>query len=323
MAVYTHITLSELASALAAFPLGNTEALQEVGDGIENTTYFFRATSVDGAVSEYVLTIIENLPLVQVRYSAELCIHLENANLPVPAPVRNYNGDYLFSLAGKDALIFPRAKGRHPRHITAEHCRVIGDYLAHAHRQGMTFPGKLANSRGLGWLQRAADALALRATRTDSTLLQEQLVRYKHLVSAAPSLSQGAIHGDLFRDNTLFCGHRLSGVIDFYNACNDWLLMDVAIALNDWCVVPGSAGCDDGLSGEFLAAYHRVRPFTAEERQCWQEVLCIAATRFWVSRLLGHLAPELLGGEVKTKDPQPFKALLLHHRHGVPPLPGE
>ena len=171
------------------------------------------------------------------------------------------------------------------------------------------------------WLKAGQQALDRFVDDEDRALLRRQVESYEKLRVNGREIPTGPIHGDLFKDNALFDEGKLSGVIDFYNACTDWLLLDVAIAINDWCLIPGRAQLDVELSQTLLFAYQRIRPFTAAERQVWQAVLCIAATRFWVSRLMGHHVPELLGGAVKTKDPNAFKNLLLSHLADVPPLP--
>src|SRR5690606_20875928 len=132
---------------------------------------------------------------------------------------------YHCTLAGKRALILPRAKGGHPDPVTADHCAAIGGFMAQAHVAGQAFPHHLANSRGQGWLAAAADALAAHLPAADQDLLEDQLRTYRALLDGPP-LPVGAIHGDLFTDNCLFVGSTLRAVIDFYNACTDWLLLD-------------------------------------------------------------------------------------------------
>lgn len=320
MAVYTRITNAELHLSTARFNLSQPSQLTEASDGIENSTYFFSARSPQGITGDYVLTILENTPPEQMHFSAALCLHLAKSGLAVPAPLRDGDNHYSFALAGKNALIFPRAKGRHPSVISAEHCTIIGDYLAKAHSCGEAFSPRLANTRGLPWLMAGQQALDRFLGDGDQALLRCQIESYEKLMAGGLKIPTGPIHGDLFKDNALFDEGELSGVIDFYNACTDWLLLDVAIAINDWCLLPGRAQLDIELSQTLLSAYQRIRPFTAAERQVWQAVLCIAATRFWVSRLMGHHVPELLGGAVKTKDPDAFKHLLLSHLSDVPSL---
>src|SRR5690606_15637300 len=147
----------------------------------------------------------------------------------------------------------------------------------------------------------------------DIALCDEQIRRYRRLLDT--DLPRGAIHADLFRDNALFENGTLAAVIDFLFACTDWWLLDLAIALNDWCSTREAPGFDAQLSTAMLNAYGRVRPFTLAEHDAWQDMLCIAAARFWVSRLLATL-----NADRARKDPAEYRALLLHRRTIAPPL---
>lgn len=322
MAVYTHISSGELQLALDAFELKLEGAPEEVGEGIENTTYFFRAALPGGKTRYYVLTILENTPRPQVDFSTALTRHLARSGLPVPAPLDDIEGNSLLHIAGKSGLIFPRVQGHHPQAPGESSCTIIGDFLGRAHLLGQSLHSDLENHRGLPWLANASQSLEPFLDPEDRALLSEQVARYRSMSDANPDLPAGPIHGDLFTDNTLFLEGCLVGVIDYYNACRDWLLLDVAIALNDWCKCDKSGQVDSGRANALLDAYHRIRPFTGAEREYWQDILCIAATRFWASRLMGIHTPQLLGGDLKTKNPDEFRRQLLHHRTGYPPLPG-
>jgi len=317
MAVYTRISDTELDDVLADFGLRLCGKPKGVSDGIENTTYFFNAVSAQGVSGKYVLTILENIPQLQMHFSAGLCIHLANQDLPVPAPLLNACGDYSFTISGKCALIFPRAEGRHPERVTPGHCAIIGEFMGRAHKKAASFGQTLPNSRGLEWLTASKAALEPHMMTDQKSLLASQLENYQCLLTGDHPLPKGPIHGDLFTDNCLFKDTEITAVIDFYNACTDWLLLDVAIAVNDWCTESGTVILDPTCTAAFLNAYNSCRAFTDDERTHWQAMLCLAATRFWVSRMLGHIKE----GEVKTKNPEEYRQRLLNHLREVPSLP--
>lgn len=324
MAVYTTPDPDELAALCRRLGLGAPRALQPVAAGVENSTWLLSvaAASSSATPTEWVLTIVEQADVEALRFPATLCARLQDAGLPVPAPQPAPDGTRVHRLAGKPALLAPKAAGGHVLHPAAAHCRAIGDFLGRMHGQPRpaTVPPR-GNPFGRTWMERAADRLATCLDAADRALLAEQLARYRALDDAG-ELPRGIVHADLFRDNALFEGERLSAVIDFNSACIDWLLLDVAIALHDWAG-RADGGFDAGGAAALLTAYAKHRPIGAGERRAWPEVLGIAATRFWVSRALAQLdtASELTGRA--HKDPAEFRARLLACRKatGIPELP--
>jgi homoserine kinase type II len=159
---------------------------------------------------------------------------------------------------------------------------------------------------------------ALRLDDAGCALLRgalEEIARLRPRLDALPAAN---LHGDLFRDNVLFDGNRLSGVIDFHNACSGPMLYDLAIAANDWCVEPCGA-FDRARLDALLAGYAALRPFGAAEAELWPAMLRAACVRFWLSRLIA--AEAFAGQDVLIKDPAEFRQLLQARQGALPGLP--
>lgn len=330
MAVFTRVDPAELQSLLTSLGLGRLLSITEVEDGVENSTYFIEVapapTSTTEPPSRFVLTLLEAGNRQQAEFSTALAQRLQRAGLAVPHLLSDASGGAIHRLSGKPALISQRIDGAHPQQVTAAHCRAIGEFLGAMHSAGDGFPLHHNNLQGLPWASVTLDTLLRELPANaqlpagDQVLLQEQIARYRKLCEQDAELPVGPIHADLFRDNTLFIGEELKAVIDFNSACTDYLLLDVAIAVNDWaCNKRGEL--DPGLVKALLDAYQQQRPFTQTERQNWQDMLCFAAALFWMSRLVTqHLdAADLTRRE--DKDPNEYRQKLQHRLIGVVAIP--
>ena len=360
VAVFTRVDPAELQALLTALGLGRLLSTTEVADGVENSTYFIEVAAVknvaantaaadspvtdncavdssatDSPASEspvsFVLTLLEAGNKQQVEFSSALARHLHQAGLPVPKLHSDAAGAVVHRLSNKPALLSTRMGGAHPQQVSAQHCRAIGEFLGAMHAAGENFPLRHNNLQGLPWAQATLKTLlaslpaAEQLSVGEQALLQAQIDRYRNLCERDDGLPFGPIHADLFKDNTLFGGDgskgdELKAVIDFNSACSDYLLLDVAIAVNDWaCDKRGEL--DPVLVRALLDAYQEQRPFTLGERQNWQDMLCFAATLFYLSRLLTqHLGSADLT-QREDKDPSEYRQKLQHRLLGVVAIP--
>ncbi len=311
MSVYTRVEPSQLKEFLHGYPLGELIAYSGVNAGIENTNYF-----VTTAAGEFVLTLFESTPYQHLPYFLDLMAYLAEHGVPSAHPLADKQGRYLTALCGKPAALVRRLKGSDVREPGSAHCAALGRALGHMHRVGGSFGARRDNDRGPAWREATARKVLPRLNSGDAALLRDEL-RYQKQ-NPCPDLPQGVIHADLFRDNALFVDGELTGIIDFYYACNDALLYDVAITVNDWCS-DASGALDAQRLGGLLGAYAIERPFTAAERPAWPVMLRAAALRFWLSRLHDLHFPRR--GEIThIKDPEVFKRILLEHRRCAPAL---
>jgi homoserine kinase type II len=313
LSVYTPVSKAQLAAWLRNYSVGALERLEPIKPGIENTNYF-----VTTAQGRYVLTLFERLPAVELPFYLNLMAHLARHGIPCPAPIADLSDAYLGQLNGKPAALVTRLPGKSLERPGAAECRELGALLARMHLAGRSYPAYQENPRGPRWWRAAAHDVRPYLDTAQSRLLDAELeVQAQHRF---PDLPRGPVHADLFRDNALFDGPRLAGVIDFYFAGVDCWLFDVAVCANDWCLVDPAQdrALDASLVHAFLGAYHALRPFTALEREAWAVLLRAAALRFWLSRLYDLHLPRP-GELVHAHDPAHFRRVLELRLHAPPP----
>jgi homoserine kinase type II len=302
MSVFTPLERHELEAFLAPYDLGRLRDFQGITAGSENSNFF-----VSLERGEFVLTLIERGPSADLPFFIELLDVLHEAGLPVPYALRTTRGEALRSLAEKPALLQPRLAGKHVQTANPHHCQEVGALLARIHLATRAQPLPRKSDRGLDWMLAEGPSLALQLPAEQVPLLRDALAEIHALKPRILALPQANLHADLFRDNVLFDGNHLAGVIDFYNACSGPMLYDLAIALNDWCS-HDDGSLDYKRAQAFLGAYAALRPFTASEAELWPAMLRIACVRFWLSRLIA--AESFAGQEVLIHDPGEFQRRL-------------
>jgi homoserine kinase type II len=301
MSVFTTVSVDELNPWLNAYSLGTLLELQGIASGISNTNYF-----VTTSTGRYVLTLFEEHSADELPYFLNLMKHLAERGVPCPHPVMRLDGLVLDELNGKPAAIVTCLRGRDIAEPSTKQCAALGRVLANLHLAGASFEGSNQDSRDVVWREATANSVFDFLSAADQAMLTQTMQRQADLDIQA--LPQGVIHADLFRDNVLFDGDEICGVIDFYYACRGAYLYDVAIAVNDWCVSADGA-LDAPRLAALLEAYHAVRPFTQAEQAAWPSMLPIAALRFWLSRLKDKHFPQA-GELTHAKDPQHFQKIL-------------
>jgi homoserine kinase type II len=253
-----------------------------------------------------VLTLFERLPADELPFYLDLMAHLARHGIPCPAPIADLSDKYLRELNGKPAALVTRLPGRSLDSPGEAECGELGALLARLHLAGRSYAGYLENPRGPKWWRLAAAEVRPFLDERKWALLEDELAfQAQHRF---PDLPRGPVHADLFRDNALFEGGRISGVVDFYFAGVDCLLFDLAVCANDWCLDP-SFGLEATRTRTLLEAYEGVRPLTPLEREAWPIMLRAAALRFWLSRLYDFHLPRP-GMLVHAHDPEHFRCVL-------------
>lgn len=309
MAVYTDVTAEDLAEFLSSYAIGDVLSYKGIAEGVENSNYLLHTSA-----GYYFLTLYEKRVAVKdLPFFLGLMAHLAKHGISCPQPVVNKNGIALGTLAGRPAAIIDFLEGVWPRRPTATHCAAVGQVLAKMHLAGADFSMKRPNALSVSGWRPLFDQAAARADSVQHGLRDLLAVELDHLEKAWPkSLPQGVIHADAFPDNVLFLGDKLSGLIDFYFACNDALAYDVAICLNAWCFeIDHSFNVTKARA--FLNAYTRERKLSAAEQQALPLLARGAAIRFLLTRLVDWLnVPP--GALVRPKDPLEYVRKLRFHQ---------
>jgi homoserine kinase type II len=309
MAVYTDVSDEELEAFIGSYTIGALTSFKGIAEGVENSNYLVHTES-----GRYILTLYEKrVKRDDLPYFLALMEHLAARGITCPLPVHDREGRTLKELAGRPAALITFLEGVWVRRPGLEHCAGLGQALGRFHLAGKDFPMTRANSLSLpGWRALFA-SIGSGADKVMPGLASEIEKELRHLEQHWPAdLPQGVIHADLFPDNVFFLGDKLSGLIDFYFACNDMLAYDVAISLNAWCFEP-DVSLNVTKTRALLAGYASVRPFTDAEVDALPTLARGAALRFLLTRLHDWLTVPA-GALVVPKDPLDYYKRLRFHR---------
>ncbi|TXL01553.1 homoserine kinase [Methylococcaceae bacterium HT1] len=305
LSVYTSLSHTQIESFLSAYHLAPLKSYSGISAGIENTNYLLNTRQGD-----FVLTVYEHFNVDELSPYLGLLVQLSEHENFYPFPLPDSQQEYIQRLAGKPAALFRCLPGKSVLQSTQNQCQSVASALARFHLSSPSLEFRKKNPRNIEWMQQAARQISPHLSLQDSILLEDELnYQLKH---TEQHIAQGIIHADLFKDNVLFVGDQLTGLLDFYAACCDYYLLDVAILLNDWCLDEQGV-FERPLQDVFMQAYKQLRKVTEQEEQCLPLLLRRACLRFWLSRLKHKLYPRV--GEItQEKDPELFKKLLLQHR---------
>ena len=318
MAVYTEVSDEDLQTFAAAYDLGAVVSCKGIAEGVENTNYLLQ-TLPDGAevaevADSYILTLYEKRVRAEdLPFFLALLEHLAAHGISCPTPIHGRDGVALRQLCGKPAVIVSFLTGMWPKRSTPQQCGALGAALAQMHVAGADFPMDRANDMSVDGWRKLLEASHARADEIQPGLADVLTTELDYLSANWPQdLPTGVIHADLFPDNVFFLGNTLSGLIDFYFACNDFLAYDLAICLNAWCFeTDGSFNVTRARA--LLRRYAEVRPLNAAEFAALPLLARGSALRFLLTRLYDklHHDEEAL---VRPKDPLEFLARLRFHQ---------
>lgn len=309
MAVYTEVPDEALAAFVASYGIGEITSCKGIAEGVENSNYLLTTTG-----GNYILTLYEKRVVPEdLPFFLGLMEHLAARHLACPTPVRDTGGEMLKSLAGRPAAIVTFLKGVSIRRPQVHHCAALGTALAELHLKSEGFAIRRRNALSLDGWRELATRLGTDAAKVSpglGTLIADEIA---YLGAHWPaSLPEGVIHADLFPNNVFFLGDRLSGLIDFYFACNDLLAYDLAVCINAWCFEPDFS-FNITKAKAMLRRYGESRPLSGPEAEALPILCRGAALRFLLTRAYDwlHTREDAL---VKRLDPSEYIRKLRFHQ---------
>lgn len=309
MAVYTEVSDGELQAFLGEYDIGKLVSFKGIAEGVENSNYLVLTDR-----HPFILTLYEKRVAVEdLPFFLGLMEHLAGRGVACPTPIHAKDGVVLRELCGRPAAVTSFLSGVWPRRPEPWHCAELGAALARFHLAGEGYALTRANALSVdGW----PPLFALCEPLVDDVFegLGDEIREELALIARdwPRSLPTGVIHADLFPDNVFFESGALSGLIDFYFACNDFLAYDLAVCINAWCFeADGSFNVTKARN--LVTSYQRVRPCTPEELEALPLLAQGAALRFLLTRLYDWLN-QVDGALVKPKDPTEYVHKLRFHR---------
>ncbi len=315
MAVYTEVSDEDLQTFVAQYDLGAVVSCKGIAEGVENTNYLLQTLSAGAETPDsYILTLYEKrVQPADLPFFLALMEHLAARGITCPTPIHGTDGAALRQLCGKPAVIVSFLAGMWPKRSTPQQCAALGTALAQMHLAGADFAMHRTNDMSLDGWRKLLEATQARAHEVRPGLADTLTAELDFLAANWPKeLPTGVIHADLFPDNVFFLGDRLSGLIDFYFACNDFLTYDLAVCLNAWCFeADGSFNITKARA--LLRRYAEVRPLNAAEFAALPLLARGSALRFLLTRLYDKLHHDETA-LVRPKDPLQFLTRLRFHQ---------
>ncbi|MDQ8936100.1 homoserine kinase [Acinetobacter rudis] len=314
MSVYTTLSLAQVQEFAAPYGLEVIELIP-IQAGIQNTNYFLK--TIDH--KQYVLTVFEEMDEVQAGEIVPVLDRLQQYQLPVAVPLK-YQQRAIHHIAAKAAQIAPRLEGKHPEQASILQIEEIARAQATMHVALRDFPLQRQFSRDHQYWKNVAYTLKQNMSEEDAALLQQVLDLFQQTRERYPNRPQGFIHSDLFRDNTLFQGDELVGILDFYELNYDELLFDLAISINDFCTEYPTSKLNTEKFTHYVAAYTQVRALTEDEKVCLPVYLAVVACRFWLMRLSvaqKNQAQGRNGDDILFKNPLEMRAMVVNRLQAI------
>ena len=309
MAVYTEVPDDEVETFITEYDIGDVLSLKGIAEGVENSNFILHTTQ-----GFFILTLYEKrVDKTDLPFFLGYMQHLAAKGISCPVPIAGKDGNNLRELCGRPAAITAFLEGMWPRRIQPFHCRALGQTMAEMHLAGQDFKIQRPNSLSVNGWREVLESCEDKGEQVKLGLTVTLQNEFDFLAENWPvNLPRGVIHADMFQDNVFFIHEKLSGVIDFYFACNDLLAYEIAICLNAWCFELDNS-FNITKAQLLIKSYQDIRPLSQDELKALPILARGASLRFLLTRLYDWVNhPE--GAFVKPKDPLEYLNKLKFHQ---------
>ena len=298
MAVYTKLEHKEVDRFLEQYNINNFKDFKEITEGVENTNYLIKTLGQDYILTIYEKRVDEN----DLPFFIKLLSILSENNFPCPKPIPNKNNEKINKIKNKNAALVTFLNGHSKTRITTEDCFEIGKITAQLHEITKKFNIYRKNNLSIESWQSIFDKIIKQKIDLDESIIKKTKNYLNFLKDKWPKeLPQGIIHADLFPDNIFFTNNKVSGIIDFYFACNDFFAYEIAICLNSICFDNNST-FNMTKAKNLIDGYSSTRELSEDEKEYLPILSMGAAMRFFLTRLYDFYHTDNKAN-VKIKDP--------------------
>jgi len=308
MAVYTKLEHLEVKLFLEQYNISNFKDYKGITEGVENTNYLIKSSEQD-----YILTIYEKrVDEKDLPFFIKLLSDLSDNNFPCPKPIANKNNEKINKIKNKNAALVTFLNGKSKNKITGEDCFEVGKIAAQLHKITKKFNINRKNNLSIENWQNIFEKTIKQKIDLDESIIKKTRNYLNFLKDKWPkNLPQGIIHADLFPDNIFFIDNKVSGIIDFYFACNDFFAYEIAICINSICFDNNST-FNMAKAKNLINGYSSIRTLTEDEKKYLPILSMGAAMRFFLTRLYDFYHTDNKA-DVKIKDPfEYFKKIEFH-----------
>lgn len=308
MAVYTKLAHQEVEQFLKQYNINNFKDYKGITEGVENTNYFINTLEQDYILTIYEKRVDEN----DLPFFINLLSNLSENKFPCPKPIANKNNKKINKIKNKNAALVTFLNGQSKNKITSEESFEIGKITAQLHEITKKFNISRKNNLSIESWQNIFEKTIKQKIDLDETIIKKTKNYLNFLKDKWPkNLPQGIIHADLFPDNIFFTKNKVSGIIDFYFACNDFFAYEIAICINSICFDNNST-FNMTKAKNLIDGYSSIRTLSEEEKKFLPILSMGAAMRFFLTRLHDFYHTDNKA-DVKIKDPfEYFKKIEFH-----------